>query len=85
MHLLAKFGSHRSFGNGDIISYISSYMNTLKKVALTASVRHFERFSKLGILIYNCKVPDTAGKKITRRGTQAIAKRYAIKANANIT
>ena len=58
-------------------------MNPLEKVECTASVRHFERFSKSGILIYNSEVPGTAGRKTKRRRrTQAIAKRYAFHANA---
>ena len=44
MYLLVKFGSHRSYGNGDMNSFISSYMNTLEKAELTSSDRHFERF-----------------------------------------
>ena len=34
---------------------------------LTTLVKHFERFSKSGIKIYNSEVPDTAGKKTRRR------------------
>ena len=41
--------------------YISSYLITSEKANLTASIRHFEWFSKLGILIYNSKVPETVG------------------------
>ena len=52
MYLLVKFGA---FGNGDINSNTNSYMNTMKKVELTASVHHIERFSKSGIPIYNSK------------------------------
>ena len=62
MYLLAKFGSHRSYGNGDINSYMSSYMNTLEKAEPIASVCHNEIFLKSGIPIYNFKVPDTVGK-----------------------
>ena len=32
MDLVAKFGGHRSYGNGDSSSSIKSYMNTLKKL-----------------------------------------------------
>ena len=35
-----------------------------------------------GMLIYNSKVPDTAGRKTRRRRIQAIAKRYAFHANS---
>ena len=52
MYLLVKFGA---FGNGDINSNTNSYMNTIKKVELTASVHHIERFSKSGIPIYNSR------------------------------
>ena len=67
MYLLAKFGGHRSYENGDINSFINSYMSILEKVELTTSIRYIVRFSKSGILIYNSKVPDTAGRKTTRR------------------
>ena len=40
MYLLAKFGGHRSYRNGDINSYINSYMDTLEKNDLTVSIRH---------------------------------------------
>ena len=49
---LDKFGSHRSYGNGDN-SDISSYTNTLAKAELTALVCYTEAFSKSGIAIYN--------------------------------
>ena len=50
MYLLAKFGVHRSYGNGDSSSYINSYMNEyLEKTKLSASIRHIARFSKSGI------------------------------------
>ena len=32
MYLVAKFGGHRSYGNGDTNSYINSYTNTPKKL-----------------------------------------------------
>ena len=38
------------------------YMNTLEKAKLTTFARHIERFSKLGILIYNPEVLGTACK-----------------------
>ena len=82
MYLLAKCGSHRSYGNGDINSDISSYMNALEKAELTALVRHIERLSKSGILIYNSAVPDTAGRKTRRRRAQAIAKHIVFYENA---
>ena len=37
---------HRSYGNGDIYFFISSYMNTWEKAKLTVSIRHIERFSR---------------------------------------
>ena len=81
----SKFGDHRSYINGDINSYISSYMETLEKLNPPPSVRNIGRFLKSWITIYNFKVPDTAGtktRKRRRRRTQAIAKRYAFHANA---
>ena len=86
MYLLAKFGDQRSYRNGDINSYVNSYMGTLEKAEPTTSIRHIGRFLKSGILIYNSKVPDMAGRKARRRQrrrrrTQTIAKRYAVHAN----
>ena len=45
-------------------------MDTLENTEFTASVRHIARFLKSGIPIYNSKVPDTSGRKTTRRTTQ---------------
>ena len=58
--MTAKFGDHRCYGNGDIDSYIKSYMVTLEKVTHTL-IRHIARFLIPGIPIYNSEVPDTAG------------------------
>ena len=44
MCLLSKFGDQRSNRNGDINSYINSYMDTLEKAELTASIRHMQDF-----------------------------------------
>ena len=84
MYLLAEFGRNRSYGNGDINSYINSYMNTLKKAKINALVQHIEKFSKSGILIYNSKVLDTAGRKTRRRRrrTQSFARCHTFHANA---
>ena len=89
MYLLVKFGGRRSCGNGDIDSYINSYMYTSEKAELTASIHHLQRFSKSGIPIYISEVPETAGRKITTTTTttmltipHVIAKRYAFHANA---
>ena len=57
-------------------------MNTLEKAELTASVHHFERISKTGIVNYNSEAPDTAGGKMRRRKFQAILNHYAFYANA---
>ena len=49
-------------------------MNTSEKAELTVSVRHSERFSKSGIVIFNSDVPDNAYRKTTtttRKRTQA--------------
>ena len=44
---------------GVVSLYLSSYMNiSEKRDEFTASIRHIERFSKSGILIHNCKVPE---------------------------
>ena len=59
MYLIAKFGGHRFYGNGDI----NSYLNNSQKSDLTASVHHIERFTKSGLSIYDSKVPDSAGAK----------------------
>ena len=87
LYLVAIFGSHRSYGNEDINSYISSYINTSQETELTASALHIERFLKAGITIYNSEVPNTAGRKTRRkrRRTKVIAKRYAFHANVKKT
>ena len=59
MCLLAKFGGHRSYRNG----YLSSYIDTLEKLKLIASICYIARFLKSGIPIYNSEVADTAGRK----------------------
>ena len=83
MHLLPKFDDHRSYRNGDINSYLNSYMDILEKADLTALIRHFVRFLKSGIPIYNSDVPDTAGRETKRRKrTQAIVKCFAFHSNA---
>ena len=85
MYLLAKSDDHRSCRNGDINSYINTFMKTLDKAELTVSIHHNERFLKSGISIYNSQVLGMVCKKTRgrrrRRGTQAIAKRYAFYAN----
>ena len=63
MYLLAKFGDNRSHRNGNINSYISSYMDTLENVALTASIRHIARFLKSEISIYNSEIPPRLAEK----------------------
>lgn len=70
MYLLAKFG-YTSYGNGKINFYINAYMNTSEKAEPTASIRHIEKLSKLGIPIYNSKVPEKMGN-----GIQTTAKSY---------
>ena len=82
MYLLVKFGDHRSNRNGDINSYIKSYMDNLETAELTASICHIGRFLKPGIPIYNSDISDTADGKTTRRRTQTTAKRFAFHANA---
>ena len=79
MYLLAKFGDHRSYKNGDINSCINSYMDILEKVEPTAWIPFIARFLKSRIPIYNSGVQDTAER---RRRTQAIAKRFASYVNA---
>lgn len=66
MFLLARFGSHKFHENGDISSYISSYVDDLAKDEFPALLYHIEIFLKSIIAIDNCKVADTAGRK-TRR------------------
>ena len=83
MYLLAKFGGHRSYRNGDMNYYINSFIITSEIPELSASFRHTERFFKSEILIYNSQVLDTAGRKMRlSRKTQAIAKPYAFHASA---
>ena len=82
MRLLVKFGDHRSYRNGDISSYIKSYMDTFRNAELPASIPDIARFLKLGIPIYNSEVPNAAGRKTRRRRTQG--KRFAFHANAKV-
>ena len=49
--------------------YFNSYMDSLEKAELTASIRHIAKFLKSGIPIYNSEVPDMAGRKTRRRRT----------------
>lgn len=49
-------------------------MDTLEKAELTASI--------CLILIYNVEFPDTVGRKMRRRRTQRIAKRYGFRENS---
>ena len=60
-----------------LISILHRYLE------LTVSIRHIARFLKSGIPIYNSDVPDTAGRKTTRRRTQAIAKRFGFHTSVN--
>ena len=69
------FGGERSYGNGDINSYINAYMNTSEKAEFIASILRIERFSKSGISIHNSEVSEKMGKRI-----QAIAKHYTLQA-----
>ena len=43
------------------------------------------RFSKSRIPIYNSEIQDTAGRKMRRRRTQAVAKRFSFRANTKNT
>ena len=52
-------------------------MNTSEKAELTTSVRHIEKFSKSGTLIYNSEILPDVDRRI-----QAIAKRYPLQAKA---
>ena len=40
MYLLGKRGSHKSYGDRDVNSYISFYMNTLEKTELNRSTKN---------------------------------------------
>lgn len=53
MWLLAKFGNHKSYRNGDINSHSNSYTDTYGKAELIASIRHIKIFLKSGIPFYN--------------------------------
>ena len=64
MYLLVKFGSHRSYGNGDMNSFISSYMNTLEKAELTTSDRHYERFPNQD---YQFTIPKSQTRLVEKR------------------
>ena len=81
MYLLDKFGGHIFNGNGDISSYINSYMNNSEKAELTVSICHIEISSKSGIPIDSSEVLDKANRKTRKRRTQIIAKCYTFHAN----
>ena len=78
MYLLAKFSDRRSYRNGDI----NSYVITLEKAELTASIRCVAKFSKQGIPIYNSEVQDTAVEKQEKEEHRQFAKRFAFYANS---
>ena len=66
-------------------------MDTLEKTELAALICDIATFLKSGIPIYNCEVPDTAGRRTKtkrrrrrRRRTQAITKRHEFHANSII-
>ena len=83
MYLLARFGNNRSYRNEDINSYINSYMGALEKTEITASIHHIAICLKSGIPIYNSEVLGTAGRKMRRKKTQAIAKHYEFSRKCN--
>ena len=77
MYLLAKFGDHKSYRNGDVSSF-NFYMDTLEKAELTASIRCIGRFIKSGRPIYNSEVPDTAGKKNKKKKSTGKCKAFCV-------
>ena len=60
---IINFGGQRSYCNGNINSFINAYINPSEKAKLTTSISNVERFSKLGIPIYNSEVPEKMGRK----------------------
>ena len=78
MYLPAKFGGHRPCRNGDINSYINSYMDTFEK-------SYWEIF-KIRKSVYIYEVPDIACRKTRRRRLRrrilTITKRFALHINA---
>ena len=74
---VSRIWGHRSYVNGEISSWINSYMNTLEKAEIIVSILHIERLLKSGIPNYNSQVSDTTGRKLKRRRTKAIGKCYA--------
>ena len=63
MYPLAKFGGHRPYRNININSYINSFMSTLEKAKLTASIPDIARSFESGIPIFCSEVPEKAGEK----------------------
>ena len=79
MYLPAKFGGQRSYGNGDISSCVSCYMDTSGKAELTTLI------TILRLSLCNSEVSDTASRKARRgRRIHIIAKRYAFHLKAII-
>ena len=44
MYQIALFGGHSSYRNGNINFYVNSYMDTLEKCELAATIRHIAGF-----------------------------------------
>lgn len=63
---------------------INQYIDILKKAELATSIYHNYKFSQSGIPIYNIEVFEKLQRKRKRWRRKAIARRYALQANATM-
>lgn len=63
---------------------INQYIDILKKAELATSIYHNYKFSQSGIPIYNIEVFEKWQRKRKRWRRKAIARRYALQANATM-
>ena len=68
----------------EISILISNLTWILWKAERAFSIRHIAKCLKSGISIYNSEVPDTVGRKTTRKRTKTIAKCFTSYAKAII-
>ena len=68
MYLLVTLGIHRSYGNGDINSYINSHMNTLEKNWIHRLGQQYEEIFKIRNTNLQLRSPGHGGQKNKKAG-----------------
>ena len=68
MYLLVTLGIHRSYGNGDINSYINSHMNTLEKNWIHRVGQQYEEIFKIRNTNLQLRSPGHGGQKNKKAG-----------------